>query len=60
MAEIAKLVKPGGELRMMVYARYSYKLFMIARETNTWDFSKIDQLLGEYSEAQSGCPGLSY
>lgn len=26
------------------------------RETGKWDFGAIDQLLGEYSEAQSGCP----
>lgn len=54
--ELARLVKPGGELRLMVYAKVSYKLFFLMRETGVWDFARIDELLGEYSEAQSGCP----
>lgn len=40
----------------MVYAKVSYKLFFLMRETGVWDFARIDELLGEYSEAQSGCP----
>ena len=56
VAEMAKLLKTGGELRLMVYSKVSYKLFFLMRETGVWDFSSIDQLIGEYSEAQSGCP----
>lgn len=41
--EIKKVIKPGGELRMMLYAKYSTKNFMIA--------------LGlAQPEAQTGCP----
>jgi len=54
--QIKKLLKKGGELRIMVYAKISYKLFFLMRETGVWDFSLIDRLIGEYSEAQSGCP----
>lgn len=56
VAQLARLVKRGGELRIMVYAKVSYKLFFLMRETGVWDFARIDELLGEYSEAQSGCP----
>jgi len=51
-----KLLAPGGELRIMVYAKVSYKLFFLMRETGDWDFSKIDALISNYSEAQTGCP----
>jgi len=26
------------------------------RETNQWDFGKMDKLIATYSEAQTGCP----
>lgn len=51
-----KLLKSGGELKLMVYSKISYKLFYIMKDTNTWDFSKLDSLLSMYSEAQVGCP----
>ena len=41
--QIAKVIKPGGELRVMVYARHSWKSAMID--------AGFDQ-----PEAQSGCP----
>ena len=54
--EIKRLLKPDGELRMMVYSRISYKLFWIMKETNQWDMSKINEIIPMYSEAQTGCP----
>lgn len=53
---VKKFIKKGGELRMMLYSRISYKLFFIMHKTGCWDFSKIDTLISEYSEAQIGCP----
>ena len=47
---------PQSQLRLMVYARVSYKLFAIMREENTWDMSRIDELVARRSEAQTGCP----
>jgi 2-polyprenyl-3-methyl-5-hydroxy-6-metoxy-1,4-benzoquinol methylase len=41
--EIAHLIKPGGELRVMLYSRYSTKNFMIAMGL-------------AQPEAQTGCP----
>ncbi len=50
------LLKQNGELRMMVYAKLSYKLFYLMHETGVWDFNAVDDLLAGYSEAQTGCP----
>jgi SAM-dependent methyltransferase len=46
----------ASELRLMVYARISYKLFAIMRDEGTWDMSRIDELVARNSEAQTGCP----
>jgi len=54
--EIYKLLAPGGQIRLMVYSKVSYKLFFLMRETGDWDFSKMDHLIANYSEAQTGCP----
>ncbi len=45
-----------GEVRMMVYSKFSYKLFHLMKEVGIWDFNQIDELLHSYSEAQTGCP----
>jgi SAM-dependent methyltransferase len=45
-----------SELRLMVYARVSYKLFAIMREEGLWDMARIDELIARRSEAQTGCP----
>lgn len=49
-------LKTDGEIRMMVYAKISYKLFYLMKETGIWDFSELDDLIASYSEAQTGCP----
>lgn len=46
----------ASELRLMVYARVSYKLFWIMRQAGCWDMSRIDELVARHSEAQEGCP----
>ena len=46
----------SSELRLMVYARISYKLFWIMKEEGIWDMSRIDELIARNSEAQTGCP----
>lgn len=55
-AHLTRYVTATSELRMMVYARISYKLFWIMREENVWDLSRIDELIARHSEAQTGCP----
>jgi len=54
--QFKKLLAPGGELKIMVYSKVSYKLFFLMRETGVWDFGKMDKLIATYSEAQTGCP----
>lgn len=54
--QIKKYMKEDGELRCMVYSRFSYKLFWLMKMYNHWNFSDIDTLIQNYSEAQSGCP----
>lgn len=56
LKQLANLLNEQGEIRAMVYSKISYKLFFLMRETGIWDFSKLDQLISEYSEAQSSCP----
>ncbi len=51
-----KFLKEDGEIRIMVYAKLSYKTFDLMRETGKWDFSTLDTLIASYSEAQTGCP----
>ena len=50
------LLKPNGEFRFMVYAKYSLKLFDVLREQGTWDFSRASELIQRWSEAQIGSP----
>lgn len=56
LKQCKKLLKSDGEIRMMVYSKISYKLFNLMKETGVWDFSKLDELISSYSEAQTGCP----
>lgn len=49
-------LKDDGELRMMVYSKFSYKLFYLMKEMSIWDFNELDSLISAYSEAQTGCP----
>jgi len=56
VAHVRKFMTPASELRLMVYARISYKLFSIMRQERIWDMSRIDELVARNSEAQTGCP----
>ncbi|MCL5875968.1 MAG: class I SAM-dependent methyltransferase [Candidatus Dependentiae bacterium] len=50
------LLKEEGELRMMIYSKFSYKLFYLMKEMAVWDFGALDELIAAYSEAQTNCP----
>jgi 2-polyprenyl-3-methyl-5-hydroxy-6-metoxy-1,4-benzoquinol methylase len=54
--QCTKFLSDTGEIRMMVYAKLSYKVFNLMKETGIWDFGSLDQLIALYSEAQTGCP----
>jgi SAM-dependent methyltransferase len=50
-----KLLKSKGELKIMVYNRYSWKVFWILMKSG-FKFWKLKDLIARYSEAQTGCP----
>jgi len=54
--QMKTLLAPNGEIRIMIYSKVSHKLFFLMRETGIWDYSKMEQLVAQYAEAQSGCP----
>ena len=48
-------VKPGTTLKLMVYYRYSWKVFwMLLLEKGK--FWQLDDIIAKHSEAQTGCP----
>lgn len=48
-------IHPGSTLKLMVYYRYSWKVFgMLMREKGR--FWKLDKIIAKHSEAQTGCP----
>jgi len=53
---VRRYMSAASELRLMVYARISWKLFWIMREERVWDMNRIDELIARSSEAQTGCP----
>jgi 2-polyprenyl-3-methyl-5-hydroxy-6-metoxy-1,4-benzoquinol methylase len=54
--ELRKYVKPGGTVKIMVYNRWSWKVLWILFVYGKGQFWKLDRLIAEYSEAQTGCP----
>jgi len=58
---VYQLLKDDGEFRLMLYAKYSFKLFDFMAEENVKDFSKADEVIQKFAEAQIGCPrALTY
>lgn len=55
-AEIKKYCKPGTEIRVMLYSRWSWKVFWILMKYGKGTFWRINELVRMYSEAQTGCP----
>ena len=56
LAEMRALMAPGGTLKLMIYHRRSWKVFWIVAAEGHGRFWKTDELVAEYSEAQTGCP----
>jgi SAM-dependent methyltransferase len=54
--QVPHFLNKDGQLRCMLYSRFSYKLFWLMHEYDNWKFSNADGLVQTYSEAQSGCP----
>lgn len=54
--QIRKYVTPGSTIKIMVYNRWSWKVLWILFSYGKGRFWKINKLIAEYSEAQTGCP----
>jgi SAM-dependent methyltransferase len=49
-------VRPGSTLKLMVYHKYSWKVFWILATYGKGAFWRLDDLVARHSEAQTGCP----
>jgi len=56
VGEIKKYVNSNSTVKVMVYNRYSWKVFWILMTYGKGAFWKLDKLIAENSEAQTGCP----
>jgi SAM-dependent methyltransferase len=54
--EIKKYCKPDTEIRVMLYSKWSWKVFWIIFKYGKGAFWRADELIRTYSEAQTGCP----
>lgn len=56
IAEIHKLARPQTEVRLMLYSRWSWKVFWILLRHGRGAFWKLSELVARHSEAETGCP----
>jgi len=56
LEELRAYMAPGTAVRIMVYNRWSWKVLWILCVYGKFQFWKLDRLIAEYSEAQTGCP----
>ncbi len=56
ISEIRKYMGPDSVFKMMVYHRRSWKVLWILMRYGKGAFWKLTELIGRYSEAQTGCP----
>lgn len=54
--QIKKYMGPDSLFKIMVYNRMSWKVLWIMLTYGKLQFSKLDEYIARYSEAQSGCP----
>ncbi len=59
--QVQPFLKDDGEFRLMIYNKYSFKLFDFMNKECVKDFSEADSVIQKYAEAQIGCPrALTY
>lgn len=54
-SEVAKLMSPHTEFRLMVYHKGAFKCHQILEEYD-FDYKNAESLIEKHSEAQTGCP----
>jgi SAM-dependent methyltransferase len=56
IADVKRRLKPGGELRIMLYSRYCWKVFWIYLRYGWREPWNVSRIVAKYSEAQTGSP----
>jgi 2-polyprenyl-3-methyl-5-hydroxy-6-metoxy-1,4-benzoquinol methylase len=56
LEQIRNYVRPGSSMKVMVYNRYSWKVFWILLTYGKCQFWRLAELVAHYSEAETGCP----
>lgn len=56
LEQLKKYVRPGSTVKIMVYHRYSWKVFWILMTYGKCRFWKLKELVARHSEAETGCP----
>ncbi len=56
LAQLRNYLGAGGTLKLMVYHRHSWKVAWIVLGAGRGRIWRMDQLVAQYSEAQTGCP----
>jgi 2-polyprenyl-3-methyl-5-hydroxy-6-metoxy-1,4-benzoquinol methylase len=54
--QIRKYVTPESTVKIMVYNRWSWKVLWVLFGYGKGQFWKLNRLIADYSEAQTGCP----
>ncbi len=54
--ELLKYTNPNTTLKLMLYYRWSWKVFWILLTYGKCQFWKLDEWIARHSEAQTGCP----
>jgi 2-polyprenyl-3-methyl-5-hydroxy-6-metoxy-1,4-benzoquinol methylase len=56
LEQIRNYVRPGSTVKIMVYHRYSWKVFWILMTYGKGRFWRLAEMVARHSEAESGCP----
>ncbi|HEV2426206.1 MAG TPA: class I SAM-dependent methyltransferase [Terriglobia bacterium] len=56
LGELRSYTRPGSILKLMVYHRHSWKVLWILMNYGKGRFWRLDKLVADHSEAQTGCP----
>ena len=56
LEQLRSYARPGTTVKLMVYNRYSWKVFWILLTYGKCQFWRLAELVARYSEAETGCP----
>ena len=56
LEQLRTYARPGTTVKLMVYNRYSWKVFWILMTYGKCQFWRLAELVARYSEAETGCP----